>query len=114
MFSRLVSILIYAAVLLAGAGAPAIAYATGATAVHFLEHADEHQQEMAGDDAGQSHNPDTLPLHAGHHHHCAGDVTPAFTAATHVVSPVRVVLRPAPVSTLASRTLAPLTEPPAA
>lgn len=114
MFSRLVSILIFAAVLLAGAGAPAVAYATGATAIHFLEHADEHQQEMAHDDTGQSHDPGTLPLHAGHHHHCAGDVTPAFAATAHVARLVRVALRPAPVSTLASRTLAPLTEPPAA
>lgn len=114
MFSRLVSILIYVAVLLAGAGAPAVAYATGATAIHFLEHADEHQQEMAHADAGQPHDPGAQPLHAGHHHHCAGDVTPAFPATAHGVKLVRLALRPAPVSTLVSRTLAPLTEPPAA
>lgn len=113
MFSRLVSILIYAAVLLAGAGAPAIAYATGAPAVHLLEHADEHQQELVNRHADQSHDPDSQPIHTTHHH-CAGEVTPAIAVPTRMISPARLLLRPMPVSMLASRTLAPLTEPPAA
>lgn len=112
MFARVIALFALFAILAGGIVTPSAAALGELGAV---EHAIDHHSAVH-DDAEQSDSSqdgsDTAD-HAAAHHHCSADVAPALSAVITPTPHKSRGLRPVASAPMASRTVAPPTEPPA-
>lgn len=110
---RLIHLLILFATLCAGVPVLAHGHAAADIAIDVMGHGEVHAQAAEGDSAGQSRPADS-PGHVAPHHHCSADLVSIGPALAEAFPITRDIVRPMNAAAMASRALAPPTEPPAA
>lgn len=113
MRGRLLSMLLAIAILFGSLVAPETAHAENLSSGHGIEVLEVHDHAEADDQEDQQQNGGS-PCHALVHHHCGIAIAIDAGAASLLVWSAKAAVMPLIVRPMASLTLAPLTEPPAA